>query len=132
MNNINNDKKIINFLESINEKYSIGKFEGCYLNNKGELKMYFDINSFIFTLVMIKKEYKELYEYIENGKEELAHDKMVDFIIRCFDDIDMKHIFNGYYEPENETHNPFELVDYLRVLQHYINDLLKDLKSDKN
>lgn len=132
MENINNDKKLAKLLESINEEYSIGELKGSYVSKDGELKIYFNINSFIFTLVMIKSKYDEVYEHIAKGRERLARNNIIDFIIKCLEGIDMKYMFDNYYDPENETHHPFELVDYLRVLDHYIKDLLKDLKSDRN
>lgn len=80
MENINNDKKLAKLLESINEEYSIGELKGSYVNKDGELKIYFNINSFIFTLVMIKSEYDEVYEHIAKGRERLARNKILDLL----------------------------------------------------
>lgn len=129
MNNKNNYKKIMEIFESINKKYKIGEIEDSQIDLTGDFYIKIRINSFLLELFMTKKKYDSINKDINDGNEKAAYDKISNFITECLADIDIKYLFDSWYDPYDEEASPFELVDMLRTLEHKTNNIIKNIKS---
>lgn len=129
MNNKNNPEKIMEIFKSINEKYKIGEVRDLKLEPTGDLYIKIKINSFLFELFMTKKKYNSINKDINDGNEKAVYDKISNFIVECLKDIDIKYLFDSWYDPYDEEASPFELVDSLRALERKTNEIIKNIKS---
>ena len=129
MNNNNNNKKIMEIFRSINEEYKIGEIKDLQPEPTGDLYIKIKINSFLFDLFMTKKKYNSINKDINDGNEKAVYDKISNFIVECLKDIDIKYLFDSWYDPYDEEASPFELVDMLRTLEHKTNNIIKNIKS---
>lgn len=129
MNNKNNQEKIMEIFRSINEEYKIGKIKDLQPEPTGDLYIKIKINSFLFELFMTKKKYNSINKDINDGNEKAVYDKISNFIVECLKDIDIKYLFDSWYDPYDEEASPFELVDSLRALERKTNEIIKNIKS---